>query len=95
MSKVIKRLVIPSKYGTAFDLAERAYWDAKRHGATGERAFEIATEAYTRQQKAEADGGMTIDAFSEEYAPTPAEREADKARHSLTESDIDAMDEAA
>lgn len=36
-----------------------------------------------------ADDHLSIDEFTAEYAPTPAEREADKARHELVEYDID------
>ena len=52
--KVTKRLVTPSRYGAAFDAAERAYWAMKRQGLTGEQAFEMAVEAYTRQKSVEA-----------------------------------------
>ena len=39
--------------------------------------------------EAEAMSHISIEEFSAEYAPTAQEREADKARHSLTEYDID------
>ena len=39
--------------------------------------------------EAEAMNHATFDEFTAEYGPTPEEREADKARHSLTEYDID------
>ena len=37
--------------------------------------------------EAEAMNHATIEEFTAEYAPTPAEREADKARHSLATDD--------
>ena len=100
--RVTKVLALPSRYGKAFEAAEKAYRVAVAHGASGERAFEIAIDAYTRTRKSEATPaqvqamtagllevaeGMTIDEWTAEYGPTTEEREADKARHSLVTDD--------
>jgi hypothetical protein len=53
------------------------------------RHMERQLAALIAQVKAEAASHASIEEFTAEYAPTPEERVADKARHSLTEYDID------